>query len=140
MNILILVFVLLVVFQIKHFIIDYPLQFARNDSMKKFDSEGWIFPLFKHATDHGLASALIVATVLFFAETALLPLILFSVATYLFDSVVHFTMDRIKASPNMLGKHHFPSKEYFYSLGIDQSVHHLTHYVIIVALVAYIYQ
>ena len=60
--------------------------------------------------------------------------------------VVHFTMDRIKASPNMLGRFKPLTKEtyptaneaaiksntyFWWSLGLDQGVHHLTHYVII---------
>ena len=138
MNILILIFVLLIVFQVKHFFIDYIVQFSRPYSMKKFDADGWALPLFKHATDHGLASAFIVSTVLYSVGTPWLPLILLSLGAYVFDTGIHFTMDRIKASPNMLGKYQFPSKEFFYSLAVDQSVHHLTHYVIIVALVAYL--
>lgn len=137
--ILITVFVLLIVFQVKHFIIDYVVQFSRHDSMKKFEADGWVFPLFKHANDHGMASAFIVSTVLYSVGTPWLPLILLSLGAYAFDLVVHFTMDRIKASPHMLGKHEFPSREYFFSLAVDQSVHHVTHYVIIMVLVAYLF-
>lgn len=138
-SILITVFTLLIVFQVKHFIIDYIVQFSRPDSMKKFESTGWVWPLFKHANDHGMASAFIVSTVLYAIGTAWLPLIVLSLGAYLFDLIVHFIMDRIKASPNMLGKYHYPDKEYFYSLAVDQSVHHVTHYVIIMVLVAYLF-
>ena len=137
--ILITVFALLIVFQVKHFIIDYVVQFSRHDSMKKFEADGWVFPLFKHANDHGMASAFIVSTVLYAVSTPWLPLILLSLGAYVFDLVVHFTMDRIKASPNILGKYKFPSREYFFSLAVDQSVHHVTHYVIIMVLMMYLF-
>lgn len=133
------IFVLLIVFQVKHFVVDYVVQFSRPDSMKKFEADGWTFPLFKHANDHGMASAFIVSTVLYAVDTPWLPLILLSLWAYAFDLIVHFTMDRIKASPYMLGKHEFPSREYFFSLAADQSVHHMTHYVIIMILVAYLF-
>lgn len=138
-SILITVFVLLIVFQVKHFVIDYVVQFSRHDSMRKFNATGWVIPLFKHANDHGMASAFIVSTVLYAVGTAWLPLILLSLGAYLFDLTIHFTMDRIKASPHILGKYRFPSREYFLSLAADQAVHHVTHYVIIMVLVAYLF-
>lgn len=138
-SILITVFVLLIVFQVKHFVIDYVVQFSRNDSMKKFEASGWFIPLLKHANDHAMASAFIVSTVLYAVGTAWLPLLVLSLGAYLFDLIVHFTMDRIKASPHMLGKYWYPSREYFFSLAVDQSVHHVTHYVIIMVVVGYLF-
>lgn len=128
-------FTLLITFQVKHFIIDFLVQFERPDARKKFDAEGWVWPLFKHANDHAMASALIVSTFLYAAE--MFPSSEFFVLTalaYIFDLTVHFTMDRIKASPHMLGKYKYPEKKYFVSLAADQAVHHITHYVIIMVI------
>ena len=75
-----------------------------------------------------------------------------------FDFVLHFIMDRVKASPGLLGRYHplspteyvdlinFEEREgaddqtredkknntiFWWCLGLDQGVHHLTHYLII---------
>ena len=64
----------------------------------------------------------------------------------LFDASIHFVMDRIKASPKYMGRWKVlsagewptatPEKKranniFWSCLGIDQMVHHLTHYAII---------
>jgi len=142
---------LLIIFQLKHFFADYPLQ---NEYMLgKFKEEGWIFPLASHCGVHALFTFII--SLLFVEFHA-------SVWLALFDFVVHFTMDRVKASPEMLGKYKAltkkefincklainssenidlmkemaedkldSNKKFWWSLGLDQGVHHLTHYIII---------
>lgn len=138
-------FLLLFIYQLKHFICDYPLQ---NEFMlgkfKKFPD--FIIPLLAHAGVHGLATFLIS---LFFVS----PLVALGLG--LFDLVVHFVVDRIKADPKLLGRFksltsedylylqsqqpvtqsaakRLKSNKYFwFSLGADQALHHLTHYVII---------
>jgi hypothetical protein len=158
-----MIFVLLVIFQIKHFLADYPLQTPYM--LKKFlGGRDWIMPLACHAGVHALFTLLI--------ALAVKPEVAFLVAGL--DFTLHFIMDRIKASPNMLGKYKalnattykhakymseglsmvdgtsldvpeselvaykeigrndLKSNTYFWwSLGLDQSVHHLTHYLII---------
>ena len=52
------------------------------------------------------------------------------------DISIHFIMDRIKASPNMLGCFNPKDKGYWYVLGVDQMVHHMTHYLIIVSIIS----
>lgn len=154
-------FVLLIVYQIKHFLADYPLQGAYM--LKKFmGGWDWVLPLAAHAGVHGLftlAICLIVAPTMWWLA--------------LVDFVIHFTMDRIKASPNLLGRFkalsgsefmqikplledverwqgagytNFPDDHkdalarmrnntyFWWSLGLDQMVHHLTHYLIIFLL------
>lgn len=155
-----MIFLLLIIYQIKHFLCDFPLQ-GRYMLGKFKPGNEWILPLLAHASVHGVATFLI--ALCFKTKIA------FWVA--LFDMAIHFTMDRIKASPNMLGrfkalsgteymalaKEHqnagingflnldlkefakqkeiektFRSNTYFWwSLGLDQGVHHLTHYAII---------
>jgi Protein of unknown function (DUF3307) len=161
-----LIFVLLAIYQVKHFVADYLLQGAWM--LGKFkDGWEWVLPLAAHTAVHG-------------AFTFFIALILMSTgwkfALYLacIDFIVHFTMDRIKASPNLMGRWKALSgKEYvnhsiviamskektwqhdmnvidnakaskrlidnnrlfWWSLGIDQLVHHMTHYYIIWRLV-----
>jgi len=164
-------FILTLVFQLKHFVADYPLQNEYMLGKFKGGSE-WIKPLAAHCGVHGLLTFCIL--------TALCPWLSFSMIIFLslLDFVIHFIMDRIKASPNLLG--HFQSltkadfeahneriahwtekgpgyedwikdlnktweqrkrsnKFFWWSLGIDQLVHHVTHDLIVyIALLMFI--
>lgn len=94
-----MIFVLLVAFQIKHFFADYPLQ--TSYMLKKFlGGRQWIWPLTLHSGVH----ALFTLTICFLVRPSMWWLCLL-------DFVVHFTMDRIKASPNMLGRYKALSSE-----------------------------
>lgn len=125
---ILLVFFLLIVFQLKHFLADYPLQM--NEYMQgKFNKEGWVFPLLSHVAVHGFFTLLICLT--------LVPV---HIAFFLagIDMTIHFVMDRIKASPNLLGRYKDMNRPaYWNTLGFDQAVHHLTHYGIILTIVLY---
>lgn len=131
-------FFLLVAFQLKHLFADYFLQTPYM--LGKF-KPGWDFvgPLSAHCGVHALGT-LIVTCGLWPFELWKLPVIL------TLDFVVHFTMDRIKASPKYLGRYvaltkaQFPTatpeqlrsnERFWWALGFDQFVHHITHYVII---------
>ncbi|MCC7403691.1 MAG: DUF3307 domain-containing protein [Bdellovibrionales bacterium] len=119
-----LTFVLLVVYQIKHFLADFPLQ---REYMLHKTSPGWDFfvPLVVHCLVHG----------------ALTLVILWIFAPHLWwltivDIVVHFFMDRVKSGPRYLGRYHDKTKASFWNcLGIDQMVHHLTHFFIVWTIV-----
>lgn len=130
--------ILLVLFQIKHYVVDFKIQLDDPNNMRKFDSHNWVLPLLKHANQHAVGSTAIALVFLVsngmneWYHALVLPSI------YLFDLIVHFSMDRIKASPNLLGRFKYPSKEYFRSLGLDQAVHHLTHYAIILTLLYFL--
>ena len=118
------VFFLLVVFQLKHFVADFPLQNRYMLQKKKTD---WSFipPLASHCAIHALLTLVLVL----WLEPRLWWL-------GLVDFFVHFTMDRIKAGPRYLGRFSDVSKSSFWiALGFDQMVHHLTHIYIIWALV-----
>ncbi len=138
------IFVLLVIFQLKHFFADFPLQ---NSYMHSKGRVGWNFvpPLLAHVFVH--------ATLSFVITYCFTGAFLFSIVLGLFDLVVHFTMDRIKAGPKYLGKyeylakHEFSSasvaqlrddKKFWISLGFDQMVHHLTHFAIIYLIVTHV--
>ncbi len=133
-------FVLLLAFQAKHFLADYPLQ--RRFMLGKFH-DGWKFvlPLLAHVAVHAAGTFLIVCW--FDPRRAL--------AYALFDAVVHFVVDRVKASKRYLGRFkpltaataptatpaQWRSNDFFWwSLGLDQMLHHLTHYAIVYAIVA----
>lgn len=117
---LFIIFFLFVIFQIKHFLADYPLQ--TDYMLRKFDRDGWALPLLSHAAIHGGFTLIITSA--FVAPSI-------AIALTLFDVAVHFTMDRIKASPYIFGKYNPNEKSYWIVLGLDQMVHHLTHYAII---------
>jgi len=117
------IFVLLVIYQIKHFLCDYPFQVPYMlQKMNKDD--GWVLPLASHAAVHALFTLIIVLAVN--ANLWWLAIV---------DFVVHFTMDRIKASPDLLNRFKLDDKRFWWALGFDQMVHHLTHYAIIFALI-----
>lgn len=152
---LVSVMYLLVVYQFKHFFADYPLQ--TEYMLQKFKDKGWAVPLAAHAGVHAFFTF---AIGLFLVHW--LPIWAICAAAG-FDFVVHFTMDRIKASPHMMGRWKpltgeqfvamkavlegktngapFPvevaqerikgNRLFWWALGIDQMVHHLTHYAII---------
>ena len=134
------IFTLLIAYQIKHFVADYPLQ--GEWMLGKFKS-GWCFlgPLVAHVCVHGFFTFLIVIM--------LRPELALQLASI--DMIAHFTMDRIKAAPHYLGrfkpltaneysmatpKAKLGNKLFWWSIGFDQMVHHLTHYYIIWRIVS----
>lgn len=150
-----MIFLLLVLFQIKHFVCDFPLQTPYM--LGKFKEKGWELPLLAHAGVHAGVTFLISLGFTNLTSAFLLAI---------FDLSVHFTMDRVKASPDLLGrykalsageyrfnseglklqlenrwdstktKNNLKENTYFWwALGLDQCVHHLTHYVIIWSLI-----
>jgi len=119
------IFVLLVAFQVKHFLADYIYQDAYM--LGKFKEKGWVLPLLSHVLFHGLFTLVIAA---YYVTNGWVVL-----GLAVFDMVVHFIMDRIKASPKMLGRYNTTQKEFWWSLGLDQMVHHLTHYSIIALII-----
>lgn len=161
-----MIFILLIAFQVKHFIADYPLQ--GKYMLGKFKEQGWIVPLSAHSGIHALFTFII--GLCFGFKIAVLVALL--------DFTIHFVVDRIKASKNLLGRFEslskgefkglidsrimcehglkvsskpdlvlesqrrineidarFKSNTYFWwALGWDQTMHHLTHYLIIYIL------
>ncbi len=109
------VFVLMIVFSLKHFIADFPLQ--RNYMLQKV-AASWAFflPLATHCAVH--AAITLVICLAYKPELYWLAAV---------DFVIHFFMDRIKSGPRYLGRFNDIHKDSFWiSLGFDQLVHHLT--------------
>jgi hypothetical protein len=107
---------LLILFQVKHFIADFVLQ---NVWMLQKARPGWDFvpPLAIHC---GVHMFITLAFAMWLNPAAWWLAIL--------DFAVHFTMDRIKAGPKYLGRYNdVRSKAFWVSFGFDQMVHHLTH-------------
>ncbi|MEM7404474.1 MAG: DUF3307 domain-containing protein [Pseudomonadota bacterium] len=122
------VFGLLVTFQLKHFIADFPLQ---TSWMLNKRLPGWSFvlPLAAHCAVHAGITLLIVLIV----HPTLWWLALV-------DFCVHFVMDRCKSAAHYLGRFNDPTRQSFWNcFGFDQLVHHLTHYFIIWQLAAAIH-
>lgn len=153
-----MIWILLVIYQIKHLVADYFLQ-GRYMLGKFAKYPDYIAPLLAHVGVHG-AFTLLIASAFHCGYAPWLALL---------DMTIHFAMDRIKASPHMLGRfkalsaneyreiayeqeHYikkFPGTQtslnmqekfnerlksnvyFWWCLGIDQMVHHLTHYLVI---------
>lgn len=120
-ELLIVIFVILASFQMKHLICDYQLQ--TKYMLGKFNETGWALPLAAHSAVHAGFTVFLV-----FVITQIFWL---AVVMAVFDFVVHFTMDRIKASPKLLGRYKIDDKRFWVALGVDQAVHHMTHYTIL---------
>ena len=143
MNTITAIFVLMVVAQFKHFTADFVLQ-GKYQLGKFKGGTAWILPLTLHAGIQ--ASFTFVIATVFFAIQNQTEMVAdwhwrtIALVTAI-DFVLHFTMDRIKASPNMLGRYkalsarEFPTatveqqndnRKFWLALGGDQCFHHLT--------------
>lgn len=149
-------FALVAVFTVKHFIADYPLQ--NSYMLRKFaPGWAWVMPLAAHAGVHFLLTAVILGAFSILAHVSGMGNITWQevLALASLDFALHFVMDRIKASPMLLGKfktlsakemqkaltglrshkqnvrfaarRELKNNTYFWwSLGFDQMIHHLT--------------
>lgn len=120
-----MIFTLLIVFQLKHFICDYPLQVYSKYMLGKFKQfPECVPPLTMHAGIQAVATFLIA---MIFAPT------------YwwfgLVDFVAHFCIDRLKADKRLLGRWNHTSGHFWSAIGFDQMLHHLTHYIFIYFMV-----
>lgn len=127
------------VFETKHYIADYVWQ--TEYMLRKFLPTGWERPLAAHCLVHaGLTLAICL-----FVNPAL------AVGLALLDFVVHFAMDRVKASPRLLGRYKSlcasefkdaskrqmrDNRRYWLAMGFDQYVHHVTNLAIVAILVS----
>lgn len=148
------VFVLLVLFQLKHFIADYPLQSPSFFVGKFRDDWGFLGPLLAHVGIHAVFTFILCVS---FGATLGM-----SVGLACCDAGIHFFMDRAKAGKKYLGRwkplsgpewmeaqrevRESPpplltglmarqrlrgNKLFWNALGFDQMIHHLTDYVVI---------
>lgn len=154
-----LLFLLLIIFQLKHFLADYIFQ--GEYMLGKFKPD-WSFvkPLLAHVAVH---AAMTFVIAIFLVPWYVAALLGFG------DAIIHFAMDRIKAGSKYMGRwkpltgeqwmmyknasiQDLPSQRSFrveaiaklrsnvlfwWALGIDQMVHHLTHYGIIYFIILF---
>lgn len=154
-----MIWILLIIYQLKHFIADYLLQ--GKYMLGKFAKyPDFIVPLLAHVAVHGAFT--------FWIAIGFTGLLVLSFKLALTDMIIHFAMDRIKASPELLGRHQALSKNemteiirritepennlekmlykrdmekvksntlFWWSLGVDQMVHHLTDILIIYIII-----
>lgn len=123
-----MIYLLFILFQVKHFIFDYPLQ---TDWMLKKASplfREWVGPLFVHSSPHAFGTVIICA--LFGA-----PELIFPLGTLDFAS--HFVIDRVKASPYLLGRYKSNSRYFWWGLGLDQMLHHSVSVLLVYLLLEY---
>lgn len=131
-----MIWLLLIVYQLKHFIADYPLQ--GKFMLGKFKPyPACILPLLSHGLVHGVFTFLIA---LYFKDLNT------SLMLGALDMAIHSGVDYVKANPELGGsfkaltKDTFPTATpeqvksntlFWWSLGADQMAHHLTHYLLI---------
>lgn len=124
MNDVLLIFELLVAFQIKHVLIDFFLQ--NKYMLGKFNVNGWFAPLMAHTSMHGLGTLLL--------SLSFGVGIGYSLMLALCDIFVHTVIDKTKVEKSR-GLDPKVHKEFWWHLGIDQMFHHLTHYLIIFVII-----
>jgi hypothetical protein len=92
-------FLMTTLFQVKHYVADYPLQLKFDYMLGKF-KPGWDFvgPLGSHVAVHGIMTVAILGYFCSFMSWGMILLLA------VLDMAIHFTMDRIKASPHIWGK------------------------------------
>lgn len=98
-----MIWILLVTYQLKHFLADYPLQ--GSYMLGKFKPyPGFILPLLSHGLVHGIFTFLIALTLKSWE---------FSLALGLLDMAAHSVVDWIKANPSIGGRFkYFTKQEY----------------------------
>lgn len=122
MTLLTTLFLLLIVFQMKHLLADF---FWQNSYMLgKFKDEGWVKPLAAHCSVHGVLTAIIVMSV---TLNPLLTILLVSA-----DVILHFCIDRAKVISSRGITYENP--KFWHNIGIDQLLHHITHYAFIMLM------
>lgn len=123
-DLILYIFELLVVFQLKHYIADFPLQ---REYMLRKTRANWDFvvPLGLHSSVHAFGTLVIC---LYYAPH------LWWLA--LVDLVVHFVIDRLKSGPLYFGRFNDLTKSSFWNImGLDQMLHHITHLYIVYLIV-----
>lgn len=125
------VFLLLIAFQLKHFICDYPLQ--TQYMLRKMQTTGWVKPLAAHAGVHAIGTFMI--AYYFLNLSYYIDNVIFAATLAITDLILHFIVDRLKASPTIGGRFK-PDQSYFWwALGADQMAHHLINYIFIFIIV-----
>ena len=117
------IFILLLIFQAKHLIADYYLQFPYMYETKG-QKTNWFEGLYDHASVHAGFTMIIIFGYMIYDGNIHLNLLMYLI---LFDFVSHFVVDRWKAT-----REGGPDTVSFWkNLGIDQALHHTVGIIII---------
>ncbi|CAL9968308.1 membrane protein [Vibrio phage D148] len=110
--------ILILIFQVKHFVADFLLQ--GKYMLGKFKVKGWELPLAAHSLVHMVMTFTIILHYL--------P-IKYALGLAIIDMGIHFLVDRAKV---VLSRDYDKDvdKEFWWWLGADQMAHHVTHYAI----------
>ena len=114
-------------FQVKHFLCDYIFQ--GKYMLGKFKPyPEYILPLVAHSAVQAGGTFLLALLFHLMFHLTLTKVVFLVTAT---DFVTHFIIDRIKASPKLLGRFK-PDQPYFWwALGWDQMCHHLVNIILV---------
>lgn len=113
-----MIWTLLIIFQFKHFIADYLLQ--NKYMLGKFLKEGWFVPLASHCGVHWLFTFTIAFITSMYGDKRVFYSIMISAAIATMDFVIHMVMDRLKASPDLLGRYKALSANEYIALQSEQ--------------------
>lgn len=125
------IFLLLIAFQLKHFICDYPLQ--TQYMLRKMQATGWVKPLAAHAGVHAIGTFIVVYY--FLNLSYYIDNVIFAATLAITDFILHFIVDRLKASPTIGGRFKPEQPQFWWALGADQMAHHLINYIFIFIIV-----
>lgn len=114
-----LMFILVILFEIKHFFCDGILQNEYHLGKFKEKFKDYVGPLLDHAAINALGTAII--------GIAFLRHDLWHLAGMigLVELFSHFIIDRIKASPKLLGRYKPNQPQFWHALMFDQMLHRL---------------
>jgi hypothetical protein len=116
-----LIFILTIIFHFKHFLCDFQFQLPYMLVGKCEKSWKFFIPLVHHASFHGVSTGIIACY--FDPRLWWLGIV---------DLLIHFFVDRLKSGPKYFGRFNDPNRGVYWSiLGMDQTIHHLTHLYII---------
>jgi hypothetical protein len=105
----------LLIFLLKQLVADFLLQTSWMAAGKE-QPHGWFYPLLAHVAVHAVATTLIFA--------ALAPVYWWM---GIVDFVIHFAIDRAKGLLNRAFDNNATKTGFWWLIGIDQTLHHLTH-------------
>ena len=119
------IFILLILFQFKHFVSDYPLQ--TQYMLKKAGDSEWLLPLSLHAFVHSLGTLAI--ALIFNYKIAIFRMVA--------DLSLHFILKIINASPKLVAIF-TPTQPYFcWAVGMYQMAHHRINYIFIYIIISW---
>lgn len=113
-----------VIFAVKHIVADFLLQ-TNAIAAGKDRSVGWFRPWVLHVSGHALLTLAIAASVA--------PTLAWLAAV---DFCAHGTIDRLKAIVRAHWRLTPEQAPFWWLIGIDQALHHLTHLVLVIVLIS----